>query len=84
MAEVSILPETHMKEACAELSIQVPQIITVEGFRWTLEQYLGLGTQMIKLERILQSKTKRPIDLRLESLSDKNRRKQRNVLSAKI
>lgn len=77
---------TILKESCKELGLQEDvKILEIEGFRWTLEyqqskEHPDFAMNMIKLERKLQEKSRRPIDLRLEPLQDKNRRKQRNVL----
>lgn len=77
-----ILPETHMREACLELSLEPPTIIATDGFRWTLGTVTDqFSRQMIKLERLLHTKTGRPIDLRLEAAEDRAKRMQRNVLN---
>jgi len=81
---MSRLPELDMRDACATLGFEVPQIVATDGWRWTLAEYPGLGPKMIKLERRLQEMTGRPIDLRLEPLKDKNKRKERNVLSERV
>ncbi len=77
-----------LHDACRALGLQTDvELVSVIGFRWTLDYtqsksraHPDFAKSMIKLERHLQEKLKRPIDLRLESESDKNKRKQRNVL----
>jgi hypothetical protein len=78
--------QQSLKECCKLLGLQDDvKIIHTKGFRWMLEydqspNHPDFGRNMIKLERMLQLMEKRPIDLRLEPLEDKNKRKQRNVL----
>jgi hypothetical protein len=79
--------ETWIKEACQVLGLQtdIKVVMVVNRWRWTLDYDQDktkpdFAMNMIKLERALQTALKRPIDLRLEAMSDKNRRKQRNVL----
>lgn len=79
--------EGWIREACQKLGLQEDlKIVSVTNrWRWTLEynqspDHPDFGKNMIRLERELQEKLKRPIDLRLESEIDKNKRKQRNVL----
>lgn len=77
---------TILKEACKELGLQEDvKILEIDGFRWTLEyqqskEHPDFVTNMIKLERKLQEKARRPIDLRLAPREDENRRQKRNVL----
>jgi hypothetical protein len=66
-----------MKEACEILHIKEPRVIEQNGFRWTLTDELT-GSELLKLERMLQELTGRPIDLRVEPRTDKNRRAERN------
>lgn len=79
--------QRSLKECCKLLGLQEDvKIIEVKGFRWTLEyaqskDHPDFGRNMIKLERMLQLMEKRPIDLRLEAMEDKNKRKKRNVLN---
>lgn len=80
--------ETWIRDACKILGLQtdIKVIMVVNRWRWTIEydQDPGLpdvAKNMIKLERALQTALGRPIDLRLEAETDKNRRKQRNVLN---
>lgn len=82
--------ERLISSCCAELGLQenVKVVMVTNRWRWTLDYEQDpnkpdFGMGMIKLERLLQEKTKRPIDLRLEAEIDKNRRKERNVLHAK-
>ncbi len=75
-----------LSECCYDLHLQPEvRLIEVNGFRWNLEyeqnpNYLDFAKNMIKLERMLQEKTGRPIDLRLDSEADKNKREKRNFL----
>lgn len=80
--------EDHIRACCKELGLQedIKVIMVVNRWRWTLDYEQDpnkpdFSKNMIGLETMLHQKTGRPIDLRLEALSDKNRRKQRNVLS---
>lgn len=62
------------------------KLLETNGFRWLIEYkqnpaFPDFGKSMIKLERLLQEKTRKPIDLRLEDEADKNKRVQRNVLN---
>lgn len=72
--------------ACHDLGLQPDvKLIASVGFRWILEykqdqKYPDFGRGMIRLERLLQERTGRPIDLRLESEEDKNKRMKRNKL----
>jgi len=76
-----------LNEACKSLGLQDDvKIVEVIKLRWVLDYKQDVnkpdfGQNMIKLERLLQAATKHPIDLRLESESDKNKREQRNVLN---
>jgi len=78
-----------LTSACVQMGLQDDVLVVkVDGFRWVLSyeqnpSYPDFGRSMIGLERNLQLFTKRPIDLRLESKEDKNRRIQRNTLHAK-
>lgn len=74
---------TALAVACTDLSIQPPTLIAVDRFRWTFEDTPGLGPKMIQLERKLQAMLNRPIDLRLESEKDKNKRVERTGRSEK-
>lgn len=76
MEDRSLRDLAKLSDACTELGIETPGLVKVDGFRWTLAEYEGLGPSMIKLERILHKTTGRPIDLRLEPLSDGNKRKE--------
>lgn len=75
-----------LKDCCKLLGLQEDvNIIDIKGFRWVLDyeqskNHPDFGRNMIKLERMLQLMEKRPIDLRLEPLEDKNKRENRNVL----
>lgn len=80
--------ETWLREACMLLGLQTNiKIVSVTNrWRWTLDfeqdpTKPDVGRSMIKLEKALQTALKRPIDLRLESVADKNMRKKRNVLA---
>ncbi len=80
---MTLLPEQYMEQACLLLGLVKPQIVATDRFRWTIDSDdPKFHLHMLKLERHLQSVTGRPIDLRLEPESDKNKRKNRNVLSA--
>ncbi len=74
--------ELHLR-CCLDLGLQpLVTLIEVKGFRWTLEytqspNHPDFGNGMIKLERLLQERTGRPIDLRLEAKEDKNKRVER-------
>lgn len=74
--------QSVLTKACEELGIPIPDLISVDKFRWTIElkgddDYKNL----LKLERRLHQIMKRPIDIRLEQDADKMKRKQRNVLN---
>lgn len=73
---MSLADKAKLNDACSELNIEVPNLISTEGFRWILEHYEGLGPRMIQLERLLHRTTGRPIDLRLEAKEDGNKRKE--------
>lgn len=66
-----------MKKACELLKIKEPRVIEQNGFRWTVSDELT-GSELLNLERTLQELTGRPIDLRVEAKTDKNRRAERN------
>jgi hypothetical protein len=51
------------------------RLVSMDGLRWNIE--IEDHTQILKLERELQRETGRPIDLRLETSVDRNKRKQR-------
>lgn len=91
--ESAEIKETKNEERQLQLSLcckmlglqQDVELIKVDGFRWTLDydqspDHPDFGRNMIKLERMLQLMNKRPVDLRLPAMEDKNKRKQRNVL----
>ena len=61
------------------------RLVDANGLRWTLEyeqnpSYPDFGRGMIKLEKMLQEKTHKLIDLRLQAKADKNKRFDRNYL----
>lgn len=72
--------------ACQALGLQEDvRLIDQKGFRWTLDYVQDqakpdFGSNMIKLEIMLQEKTGRPIDLRVGARPDKNKRFDRNYL----
>lgn len=78
--------QRSLSECCKLLGLQEDvKIIDIKSFRWVLEyeqskDHPDFGRNMIKLERMLQLMEKRPIDLRLEAMEDRNKRKDRNVL----
>lgn len=79
--------ETWIREACKILGLQedIKVIMVVNRWTWTLDydqdkNKPDFALNMIKLERALQAALKRPIDLRLEKVADKNLRQKRNVL----
>lgn len=76
MEDSNLANLSKLSDACNELDIATPGLISTDGFRWTLKEYEGLGPHMIKLERLLHASTGRPIDLRLETISDGNKREQ--------
>lgn len=89
ISEVSTA-ETWIKDACLELGLQTDiKIVSVTNrWRWTLEyeqdpKMPDFGMNMMRLEAKLQDKLKRPIDLRLERVPDKNMRDKRNVLTGR-
>lgn len=75
-----------LKGGCYALGLQQDvQIVAIHGFRWTLDYeqspiHPDFANNMIKLERLIQERTGRPVDLRLEAESDKNKRAKRNTL----
>lgn len=72
--------------ACKELGLQEDiELRDFNGLKWTLEyvqssNHPDFSRNMIKLERMLQEKTGKPIDLRLQPKADKNKRFDRNYL----
>lgn len=77
-----------LNQALKEFGLQPTVELTRNGIRWNLhfEQdpaFPDLGQNMIRLERYLQLRSKRPVDLRLESETDRNKREKRNVLWTK-
>lgn len=72
---IFIVRVQQLVDACLELSIPEAYLLKIEQSRWTLSNVDPV--HMIKLERRLQELTKRPIDLRLESKEDKNKRVER-------
>lgn len=82
--------ETWIRESCEALGLQTDiKIVSVTNrWRWTLEydqspNHPDFGMNMMRLESHLQEKLKRPIDLRLERISDKNMRDRRNLLGGR-
>lgn len=80
--------ERAIQNACEKLGLQtnIKVVSVTNRWRWMLdfEQDVDkpdVGMNMIKIETLVQEALKRPIDLRLESLADKNMRKKRNVLT---
>jgi hypothetical protein len=68
-----------LEKACDELGVMVPQIISTKGWRWTITQPSdNFFHHALKLERIIQRNTKRPIELLFEPQADKNKRAGRN------
>jgi len=65
---------------CDKLGVAPVKLVRVDRFRWYVFDRDGLGPQMIRIERMLQEVTGRPIDLRLEPMADKNKRFDRNYL----
>lgn len=79
--------EGWIREACKLLGLQedIKVIMVVNRWTWTLDydqdnDKPDFAVNMLKLERALQTALKRPIDLRLEKMADKNKRQKRNVL----
>lgn len=64
--------------------MDAPTLLARDGFRWILDDYPGLGPNMIKLERLLHKKTGRPIDLRVATKEDRNKRDTRTGRMEKI
>lgn len=55
------------------------ELLHVEGFRWTVSQPTpDFYKHMLKLERKLHELTGRPVDLRVETLEDRNKREKRS------
>lgn len=69
-----------INRACTHLRIQPITLLKIDRFRWTLEERPNIGPEMIKLERLLQEATGKPVDLRLQPKADKNKRFDRNYL----
>lgn len=63
-----------------EFGFKPIEIFNMNKIRWVLHDREGLGPEMIRLERRLQELTKKPIDLRVQLKSDKNKRFDRNYL----
>lgn len=81
--------EGWIKDACETIGLQtdIKVIMVNNRWRWTLEynqdpKKPDVGLNMIRLEIALQKATGRPIDLRLEAMEDKMKRKKRNVLTS--
>jgi hypothetical protein len=72
-----LTPQKYLTLACKELNLPEATILEVHGFRWTLNDEPGLGPRMIVIERKLHELTGRPIDLRIETKDDRNKRMQR-------
>jgi hypothetical protein len=77
-----------LRQECHGLRLQEDArvISVVNKWRWTIEytqdpNYPDFALAMIDLETMLRKTLGRPIDLRLELEADKNRRKQRNILT---
>lgn len=76
--------ERLIQEALANIGVkqEIKVIMVQNRWRWTIEfESKDFYRHLLKLEKLLQERTGRPIDIRLESQEDKMRRKQRNVLS---
>ena len=73
--------QEFINSACLMLGFKPVNLINIDGNKWFLEEREGIGPELIKLERTLQHMLRRPIDLRLVPIGDKNKRDQRNVLN---
>lgn len=68
-----------LDEVCAEFELRTPELIEVDRNRWILGAVgKDFIRQMIAMEMWLQERTGKPIDLRLETVEDRNKRKARN------
>lgn len=83
--------EDWLRDACEVLGLQrTVRIVHIrDRWIWTLDyeqdpHFKSFSDNMMKLEAALQAYTKRPIDLRLERLADRNARQKRNVLTGKM
>jgi hypothetical protein len=75
MVEVQLLDEV-----CAEFGLRTPELIEVNRNRWVLGQVnKEFIRQMIAMEMWLQERTGKLIDLRLETVEDRNKRKSRKI-----
>lgn len=77
---------TVLKEACKELGLQEDvQLLSLHGIQWHLafeqsSEHPNFVDNMLKLEALLQQKTRKKVDIRLRAKKDKNNRQERNVL----
>lgn len=70
-----------MNTVTTEFDLDQIKIISIShGHRWTLEDRVGLGPEMITIERRLQELSMKPVDLRVLAKADKNKRFDRNYL----
>ena len=70
--------QRRVGEACRSLGLdREPTVISTNGFRIMVEEVLN-GSELLWLEAKLQRLTGRPIDIRIEPLADKNKRKERS------
>lgn len=79
-----------IREACDELGLQndIWLIDVKNKWRWILEykqnpDFPNFAKHMIELEALLQGRFSKPIDLRLETEEDKNKRHQRQIYGRK-
>lgn len=80
--------ERAIRTACEKLGLQtnIKVVSVTNRWRWMLDFEQDplkpdIGMNMIKIETLVQEALKRPIDLRLEPLADRNLRQKRNVLT---
>ncbi len=69
-----------LDQVTKEFNFEPITLSSAVRFRWILHEREGLGPELIKIERRLQELTGKPIDLRLLTKKDKNKRFDRNYL----
>lgn len=78
--------QTVLKESLRELGLQEDILLAkVHGIQWTISfqqnpEMPDVISNLLKLEKLLQQKTRRSVDIRLLPKKDKNNRQGRNVL----
>lgn len=80
---MNISKQEILNYGCIKLGLQEDiKVVSDDKFRWILSftqdpKFPDFIRNMLKLERLLQDYTNHPIDLRLETESDRNKRVER-------